>query len=166
MATKSKSKSKVTVDEPVVEETTSRAGGIDKVISRIVDDGVVQPNWEAFAEFIAAHGGPKDMDVQHIGLVVTGYKYYQKSDHAVGARERAASAVAERKASLAESREANAKKRAEAKESTKAKPAAKAPAKKVAAAKKASPAKASTASAGKKPAVKRSSTTKKAKAAF
>lgn len=79
---------------PVVEDNTDveesedseRVTGIDRVIQRVVKDKNVQPNWEAFVEYVKDHGGPT-LSVRDVGIVVTGYKYFQKSDHALQARE-------------------------------------------------------------------------------
>lgn len=94
-----KSASKKTA-APVEDEDDEGAGTVSG-IERVFNRGTVQPNWRAFSEYVEEHGGPK-IKPEHVGIVLTGYKYFQKSDSAVSAREEAAAA----KAAAAEERDA------------------------------------------------------------
>jgi hypothetical protein len=92
-----------------VEETTTEPTGSG--LERVLNRDSVQPNWKAFSAFVEAAGGPK-INPKHVGIVLTGYKYFQKSDAAVSAREEAASAKAEAKAEREAAAEQRAKDRA------------------------------------------------------
>jgi hypothetical protein len=150
-----RSKKAAKPEAAVTETTTEETGntGLDRVLNR---DGV-QPNWKAFADFIEEHGGPK-INPKHVGIVLTGYKFYQRSDAAVTSREAAQAAKAEAKAEREAAREQRAADRAKAaaerKEAAAAKPAAKK------AVKKAAPKK--TAAAASKPAAKKTAVKKTA----
>lgn len=102
----------VEVDE---DEETTEGGGLEKVLNR----ATVQPNWEGFSEWVQANGGPK-INPKHVGVVLTAYKRYQRSDEAKEARaaaaEQAAEAKAARDAAREEKRKAAAERKAEAAE--------------------------------------------------
>jgi DNA-binding protein HU-beta len=140
-----------------VEETTTEPTGSG--LERVLNRDSVQPNWKAFSAFVEAAGGPK-INPKHVGIVLTGYKYFQKSDAAVSAREEAASAKAEAKAEREAAAEQRAKDRAaKAEERETARKAAK----KATSAKKATPKKTTAAAASKpKQAVKKTAAKKSA----
>lgn len=104
MATSTKKTSKKAV-EPIEEEAVE-ADGFDRVLNR----DTVQPNWKAFSAFVEEHGGPK-INPKHVGIVLTGYKQFQKSDAAVASREEAAAA---KEAEREDAQAASADKREEA----------------------------------------------------
>jgi hypothetical protein len=170
MAKNAKSKKSGKVKAESSESESGATTGLDRVINR----EAVQPNWRAFSDFIEAAGGPK-INPKHVGIVLTGYKFYQKSDDAVAAREEAEAekeAAAEaREAAKAKREEARAAKAAEREEkkakASEAKKAKAAKASKSAAAaskpKKATKAKDSEAS---KPKTAKKKAGKKSKAAF
>lgn len=113
-----KDKSKKKGKEPVVtDEAPATTGGIERVIAKTAK--VVQPNWKAFSEYVEQAGGPK-INPKHVGIVITGYKYYQKSDMAVSAREedaqQRAAAKEERDAAREERRQAAEQRKQEAAE--------------------------------------------------
>jgi hypothetical protein len=120
MATKSKKTtgkvSKRTARQPEPEETqdepAATGSGIERVFKKVVTDKQVQPNWRAFSEYVSEHGGPT-IKPEHVGVVLTGYKYFQKSDSAVSAREESAAARESAKAEREAAREARSKERAE-----------------------------------------------------
>lgn len=106
-----KSKAPVEVDatEEETEEGTPATGGVERVLNRTS----VQPNWSAFSRFIEDAGGPK-INPKHVGIVLTGYKYFQKSDAAVEAREEASAAKEAAREEREAARELKAKERAQA----------------------------------------------------
>lgn len=118
MATKKTGKvSKKTARKPEPEETqdeepASTGSGIERVFKKVLTEKQVQPNWRAFSEYVQEHGGPS-IKPEHVGVVLTGYKYFQKSDSAVEARNEASAAREERKAEREAARERLAKERAE-----------------------------------------------------
>jgi hypothetical protein len=89
------------------EETPATNNGLERVLNRTT----VQPNWKAFSAFVEEAGGPK-INPKHVGIVLTGYKYFQKSDSAVAAREEAAEEKAAAQAERDAAREARAKEKA------------------------------------------------------
>jgi hypothetical protein len=113
---------KAAVEETEEETVSERKTGIDHVLHRVVEEEYVQPNWTAFQQYVLDHGGP-EIDVEHIGICVTGYKYFQKSDHALSAREEVAAAREQARAQKEEDAERRAQERA-AKEAEKAEKAA------------------------------------------
>ena len=105
MAVKKKSKkttAKPQAVEPEAAESTSP--GIERVFTKVVEGKNIQPNWRAFSEYVVEHGGPT-IKPEHVGVVLTGYKYFQKSDSAVSAREEAAQIKADAKAERDAARE-------------------------------------------------------------
>ena len=177
-------KSKAQAAEPVVEETveetapkTSKGKGkqdkpavdpMDRIAQRGHDKKNLQPNWTAFQQYVIDHGGPT-IKPEHIGVVLTGYKHYQKSDHAVAARNEVSSAVAQTReqkeqaraerakqaaARREEQQEAKAAKEKTASKASKTAASASKPAKKVAASSASKPAAAKKVAAKKAPAKK------------
>ena len=178
-------KSKAQAAEPVVDETveetapakTSKGKGkqdkpavdpMDRIAQRGHDKKNLQPNWTAFQQYVIDHGGPT-IKPEHIGVVLTGYKHYQKSDHAVAARNEVSSAVAQTReqkeqaraerakqaaARREEQQEAKAAKEKTASKASKTAASASKPAKKVAASSASKPAAAKKVAAKKAPAKK------------
>lgn len=103
MAKKDKKGAKAKTAAPA-KKTASKPEGIKRVLSR----DKVQPNWEAFSEFVVANGGPK-IDPAHVGIVLSGYTYYQKSDAAKASRDAAAEKRAAADAAKAEGKAKAAK---------------------------------------------------------
>lgn len=118
---------------------------IQAVVDRVVNNNKRQPNWEAFSDLVVKNGGPR-ISADHIGIVLTAYKFYQGSPEAVEVRKAVSSTVEQRRAEQQAAREAQAKEREEAKA---AKAAAKAEREQKAAAKEAKATK--TAAAASKP---------------
>lgn len=92
-------------------------------LQRVLNKTAIQPNWKAFSEFVKAADGPT-ISPKHVGIVLTGYKYFQKSDSAVSAREEAAAEKAAAKEERDAAREARAKERDAAKAEAEEKKAA------------------------------------------
>lgn len=103
-----KSRKAEPVEETEEEEVATTASGIERVFNR----KTLQPNWKAFSEYVEEHGGPR-IKPEHVGIVLTGYKYFQKSDSAVSAREEAAAAKAAAKEEREAAQEARRKEREE-----------------------------------------------------
>ena len=95
-------------------EPTESDVKIQGVIDRVVNNNKRQPNWEAFSDLVVKNGGPR-ISADHIGIVLTAYKFYQGSPEAVEVRKQVASTVESRRAEQQQAREAEAAKRAEAK---------------------------------------------------
>lgn len=81
---------------------------IQGVIDRVVNNNKRQPNWSAFSDLVVKNGGPR-ISEDHIGIVLTAYKFYQGSPEAVAVREQVSSSVAEQR----EARKAKAQEEAE-----------------------------------------------------
>src|SRR5690349_471165 len=98
---KNKGKSKVvepeveeTPEEATTEESAPKGNPMERIAQRGHDKKNLQPNWLAFQQYVIDHGGPS-IKPEHIGVVLTGYKHYQKSDHAVAARNEVSTRVAQ-----------------------------------------------------------------------
>ncbi len=96
------SKAEPVVDQTEVEETEEtteeakapKGNPMERIAQRGHDKKNLQPNWLAFQQYVLDHGGPS-IKPEHIGVVLTGYKHYQKSDHAVAARNEVSTRVAQ-----------------------------------------------------------------------
>jgi hypothetical protein len=87
---------------------------IQGVIDRVVNNEKRQPNWEAFSDLVVKNGGPR-ISADHVGIVLTAYKFYQGSPEAVEVRQQVSQSVEAKRAEREQAREADAAKRAEAK---------------------------------------------------
>lgn len=108
----------VVEDDDVEEAADDRVTGMDRIAQR----KDTQPNWEAYSDFVVEHGGPR-IKPNHIGIVLTGYHHYQKSDLAKEVREQVAAERAEKAAEREAAQQQRAKDRA-AREEEKAERAA------------------------------------------
>lgn len=146
-ANKNKASKAAVVADETPDESTGKGSPIERIARRGHDSKTLQPNWKAFSEYVVENGGPR-IKPEHIGVVLTGYKFYQKSDAAKAAREEVSTTVAqtrEQKAAAkaerakqaearrAEQAEAKAGKEKTASKAGKTAAAASKPAKKVAA---------------------------------
>jgi hypothetical protein len=93
---------------PAVSDSDTKIQG---VIDRVVNNNKRQPNWSAFSDLVVKNGGPKIKE-DHIGIVLTAYKFYQGSPEAVAVREQVSSSVEESRAARQAQREADAARRA------------------------------------------------------
>lgn len=93
------------------EEAPATNTGLERVVARVITNKNIQPNWRGFSEMLEAETGVK-IKPEHVGVVLTGYKYFQKSDGAVAAREETAQAKAAAAEERAAAKEARAKERA------------------------------------------------------
>lgn len=156
--TKSARKSAPVETEDEEDEGTATVSGIERVFNR----ENLLPNWTAFSEYVVEHGGPK-IKPEHVGIVLTGYKYFQRSDAAVTAREEAAAQREAAKEEREAAREQKARERAERAAEREEARAARAT-KKAGKTEKATPAKSSKTGATKKAAAAKKATPAKKKA--